>query len=290
MSNVKIHPALEWSDLIAMMQRRRAAHKAGDKGKPEGMGDSSITNRASFTDGVTFAKALDRLQHGWIEGVQAAQAAMTVDPAAGEDRGMPMDVAGLFPVVPVLQAGDPFCMLALDQIETVRPRVALAFNSVYPGAIDAVAVSRYCAAVSTVLSELEAGGVDVALYAVDVGTGRSTGDLHLQTITVRAFGQPFDLSKVVVCFHPSFLRRVLFCSREMQLPYVEAGMAISGYGSCATMTVDHVRTLVTGGEVGALLPSVADLNRRGLLASTNYGLLLDEVRQAVTTAIEGGAQ
>ena len=268
-ASVKALPAISW-DVVgdALAARMRGAVGTGERGS------ASIRGTVEFT-GTTVDTALDYLRNGWRDGVRAAEAAMTATPVATEAATWEMDVAGFMPVVPAYLSGDPCCMLTPAVGETMRPMVQLVTNAAYSWRIDAKEVMVYAAALATIIAELDASGIDAALDVVD--SARDGAKACMQRITVRAFGEPSDLSRLVMVFHPAFLRRGLFAVRELN-DYWPQDMAIGTYGTCIDIKEEHREALGLD-AAAAILPSVGDC--RGLLRDDRLPELIEFLRKSI---------
>jgi hypothetical protein len=133
----------------------------------------------------------------------------------------------------------------------------------------------YAAAVATIIAELDASGIDAALDVVD--SAKDSSVACMQRITVRGFGEPADLSRLVMVFHPSFLRRGLFAVRETS-DYWPADLANGNYGTCVDIQEKH-RAALGLDEAAAILPSVGDC--RGLLRDDRLPELIEFLRKSI---------
>jgi hypothetical protein len=159
--------------------------------------------------------------------------------------------------------------------EVMRPAVQLVTSAAYSWRIDAKEVMVYAAALATIIAELDASGIDAALDVVD--SARDGASACMQRITVRAYGEPADLSRLVMVFHPAFLRRGLFAVRELH-DYWPADMAIGTYGTCIDIKEEHRETLGLD-AAAAILPSVGDC--RGLLRDERLPELIEFLRKSI---------
>ena len=246
---VKYRPAVDWHTLT-----KTAGSRRGKDAAPGGS-DHSLRNGDDFA-GCSFDDAVRMARDGWIDGVRQAGALCAVAPRDVENTDMGLDVYGFIPCVPAFVASDPYCMIRHESGE--RRRIVLAFDCAYNCNVTTDQLLIYAQCAAQLVADLEASDADVAVYALD--KTNCNGGLYVQSFTVREFGDPFDMSRMVYAFHPSFLRRVLFSYRELDAMACVAGMASDGYGSARTIDrhdVGNALGIESAAETVAL-PSIAE--------------------------------
>lgn len=266
-------PALDWSALVRLSEARAAL---GQLSGTENASQRPAEYGGDGWSGGGWDQSLTWLRDGWLDGVKHADALAITETGVAPDADWELEVAGFFPLVPAYLSGDPACMMQRVEIDKPRKRVALAFNNCYSACVTVDEIMVYASAVAALMAELQAGGVDVALYTLDSGGDWKTN--YVTPITVRAFGEPLDMSKLVYSFHPSFLRRILFAYRESNQTLREAGQARAGYGHVMQVTREQLVQAI--GDIGAdciMLPDVNDV-----ASSTGDSTL----RQAPTVLLE----
>lgn len=247
-----------WHDFAAKAAERLTAPPLA------GAEDGSTKREPEFTLGVSLADAVRMAREGWPEGAKVLSDALDSLPPENDFRpDWAGDVAGAFPCVPALVAGDPECMWNLSGARGYR-QCALIVPLSYSEVVDAEKVSLYAQAVAAIARSIEAAGVDVAIYSLHHATGEhGMGKSGAHAVIVRQYGEPLDLAKVAFAFHSAFLRRLSWGWRERSADAVRLGLSANGYGSPAAVTPDLVREVC--GDVGQniILPSVNALFLHG---------------------------
>lgn len=214
-----------WRDFIEKAQERVTMPAL------EGGGDASVNEgNLEWSGGTDLAGAIHMARFGWQEGTKEISRLLDSLPPMTEEC-LPewiLEVAGVIPVVPVMLAGDPQCMLHREANFGAARRLALCIPCSYNCVIKAKQAINYATAIAAVVRAIEASGITVAVYgmAADRGSGRV-----VYGIVARDFSEPLDLAKIAFTFHAAFLRRVIFAWSERNERAIAAGIASQGYGS-----------------------------------------------------------
>jgi hypothetical protein len=250
---------IDWPTLLRTVKDRPT--RKNDR--PANSGNSSQRTSTEWSGG-SWADAMKKLRFGWPGGVREIEKLTRGGVTSDNGPAFELDVAGYLPVVGAYVAGDPECMLVPGERGTIQ-RVVLVVSCIYNCGYSAEQAACYAAALAQVVAELDAAGVDVAVYALDVTRG--SGSTYCMSVAVRQFGEPLDLSKIAFAFHPMFLRRVLFAWRELDPVACRIGVADGGYGSVRSPTREYaVASIGQDAEGAVILPdmdAVSDATKRG---------------------------
>ena len=227
-----IIPSVSWDALTETAKARPGITP------PAGAYSFSIERGDNAWAGGSFESALNRMAHGWPEGVRAIEDLTFVTPTGADTVQWELDVAGYFPLVPAYLSGDPACMMVQELGDGQKSKIALCVPTSYSARVKPSTAMACAAALAQVVAELDASGVDCALYGTDSTIG--TGHRVVTTYRVREFGEPLDLSKVAFMLHPAFLRRILFAHYESHKVYVDNGLASENYGRPAPISAAEV--------------------------------------------------
>jgi len=186
--------------------------------------------------GASWPEAVHMARYGWPEGVAAVRDAMPIDGGVEPIPAWELGPVGAFVCMPAFLSGSPVSMFERIEIEGARRRIAIITNICCPWQITAAERIEYAAAVAQVVADLTAGGVDVAIYAMQVN---SSGNQRFSSaIAIREFGEPFDLTRIAFSAHPAFHRRLGFAWRENSPEFVP--IAQGGYGIAENVTAADI--------------------------------------------------
>lgn len=242
-----------WHDYVSTAAKRitqKGAYGSDDRSTESDDGD--------FFGTPTLQHAVNLAINGWQEGAKAI--AKTLDSLPPSQEVLPdwmLDVAGSIVNVPAFITGEPECMWRMSECKRNEHRVTLVIPGTYSGGVNQAGAQRYATAIAAVVRALEASGINPAVYSMPVSIGHGgRGDRVISSISVREFGEPLDLAKVAMAFHPSFLRRIQFAWREITPAAASAGIGGDGYGRADVPTREEITSLL--GDVGyvVLVPKV----------------------------------
>lgn len=261
-----------WHDFLAV-----AAKRVSGPAVP-GAGDSSMDSLSDFRGTRTLQEAIDMAVKGWQDGAKAiAKVLDTLPPSAEVLPDWSLDVAGSICNVPAFIAGEPECMWRMSECKRDEHRVTLIVPGTYNGGIRPSDAQRYATAIAAVVRALEASGINPAVYSLSVTVKHRIR--VVSSVAVREFGEPLDLAKVAMAFHPAFLRRIEFAWREMNPEAVRAGVASNGYGQSGHPTTDEIMALL--GDVGyvAIAPPVEDAVTARDIIQFIHNSVSEQIRQ-----------
>lgn len=264
----------------------RAEERVTQDALPGGDSASKKTNGGDNWSGCrTLDDALRMTREGWQAGAQSLGKLLDhLTPAQDVLPDWSLDVAGAFPCVPAYLTGEPEAVWRMsDERKSVR-RLALIVPGTYHAGNGADAIMVYAKAIAAVARAVEASGIDVAIYSLDVSKGNHIAAV---AVSIRAYGEPMDLAKIAFAFHPAWLRRISFAWRERTKAACDVGIASCGYGY-PHIAEAHVADAVIGdrGALSVALTDVSTLNDRGMLRESNLQELIELLRQDVDAAIK----
>lgn len=269
--NIKTGKPLTWPELTAIAE----GIGSGKIKRGRSAGKASINSDSGFRGTQDMPEAVGLMRYGWEDGTRTIIDGLDNVTAEVETvEAFDLEPAGAFPCVPAFVAGDADCMWN-PTAYAEKPRMVLTFGCRYHCMIDEKDVREYGKALAAVVRELEARGVDVAVYAVDAT--RDGAELGLIGIEVKPFGDVLDLGRIAMAGHPSFLRRCLFAYWESRQDVRDINN--SGYGCPVNPTEEQARMalqmssderLVSLPAAGAILmdrpkaPAIAELFRKAI--------------------------
>ena len=186
--------------------------------------------------GCSWPEAVRMARYGWPEGVAAVRDAMPLDGGVEPIAAWDLGPVGSFVCMPAFLSGSPVSMFERIEIEGARRRIALVTNICCMWQITAAERIEYAAAVAQVVADLTAGGVDVAIYAMQVNSWAK--QRFSSAVAIREFGEPFDLTRIAFSAHPAFHRRIGFAWRENSPAFVP--IATGGYGIAEDVTAADI--------------------------------------------------
>ena len=208
----------------------------------------SDTTDASWTGTKSYADATDLLLYGDRELAQKINAA-GVEKLRTEiykhqtRRQIYSSIVGCAANVPAYIAGAPNSMINYRQQRVRQHVVNVAYNCAVSGGARADAIVRGGAALIAALMKIEASGIRVNLYAVNMDTvGKS---IVSYSVRIKTSGQAFDVLKMSYPIaHPSMNRRHKFRFEEIT-PGIPSGFT-HGYGMPETSNekiIEHFATV-----------------------------------------------
>lgn len=185
---------------------------------------------AEFSGTANLGEALKLLKYGWADGAARVRGFMA-DGGNFESIGEPEiipGVVGFCPNVPAYIAGVPQNMLQMEYPPTDRQITTIVYNSAVGFDIEAGKIEKTAARLFNVVAGLEARGVGVELWAVDLS--KCGDDVKALGVKIKSAGDSFNiLNAVFSCVHPSFCRRIGF--RSVEIAGFDNPKWLIGYGT-----------------------------------------------------------
>ena len=207
--------------------------------RARGSGDSTITPHGhDWTLGLAFEDTLAHMRGKvWSEGVDQIVHGFAEAPMQTYGRGPAIahDVAGFFPDVPAMLAGQPDCMLDLRQDEQIAqsPIVTVGFGG-YSGGTDSYEAINRGIAILALVDALEAGGRRVELWSVWDNDAHGGGGQKMRVRVKDADAHWSPHSAVFSMAHPAWYRHGMFRLMETQAEWNKATNGSYGSGRADT--------------------------------------------------------
>jgi len=213
------HQTIHFDSLEALIRASQEDSRWADR--------ESRSGTFAFCGTHSHADACTLALHGWAEGLQKMQAALSAvqasNTATGPAPAYLLDVAGAYPHAAIAASGDAFCMMAPTPVsERARPILRIATSTALSAAFEPQEVFAYGSGLVAIIDALESTGFSVELQSircnVSVNGGSGKDRLTITTIIKRA-GEPLDLERLAFCLgSASFNRRLHFGVVEARCP------------------------------------------------------------------------
>jgi len=228
--------AYSWDDFIEACRKNRDY--------PEGSyayayHASVYRESEEFNGCITHDQACNLAEFGWPDGRRyMSEVDFDIDPNAKdfvvENEQRIHDVCGSIPDVPRAIAGDPCCMVEIQQSESPTKIVPILIDITTPAITSTDSIMRRGGAVVSWLDHLENKGWSTEL-TVRLSATHDEKKIMSQHVVVKQAGEPFDTDRLLfIMAHPAGLRRLMFHLQDLTPDSAVVG---SGRGSYSTKNV-----------------------------------------------------
>lgn len=170
--------------------------------------------------GETFANAFQKLENGDAKNAKNIRAEGEIlAKLSGGQPQLSSAVVGCVPNVPAYLRGVPKTMLRIDRTPRKTPVIDLyILTSIHCG-ITTTQATQTAAKIANVVAAIEAGGVNINLYAADCGVGKK-GDFFGVVVKMKNATAPLNLLNIAFpLVNPAFCRVVGLHALEVSVEY-----------------------------------------------------------------------
>lgn len=206
-----------WDDYVTFVEQPKKW--VADYGNSVG----PYSHARPFNGNCTWDDAVRMARFGWPEGCEnLARAVAIARPERAIVASLTRDVAGDYPLIPAVVAGDPMNMIARRRSQVAAtPVVRIDYNASLPGRISAGCMMNRGAALLSIVDALENRGYSCELRLI----AKTHQNNHKQTarmaVLFKRAGEPLDIDRAAFALtHPATVRRFYFAFKE-QFPELE---------------------------------------------------------------------
>lgn len=176
-------------------------------------------NDASWA-GETFASAFQKLESGDVENAKNIRAEGEIlAKLTGGQPQLSSAVVGCVPNVPAYLRGVPKTMLRVDRTPRKTPVIDLYILTAIHSGITTTRATRTAAKIANVVAAIEAGGVNINLYAAHSCIGRK-GDFFGVVVKMKNATAPLNLLNIAFpLVNPAFCRVVGIHAMQVSVEY-----------------------------------------------------------------------
>ena len=228
-------------------------------------GRQSLEGSQYFTATKDASEYADMLANGWPAGMPKAKSGLDgLATDAAQALELIRSVAGAFPMVPTMLAGQPDHMLLPVRQSADRVRsISLVINAAFQAGVRSEDVLAYAHSVMRFVAWLEAEQVEASVFL------SSTNRFDKKTVTyitpIREAGSFMQAERIAAMVHPSWHRRAWFALLECEAKALgktspECQATHGGYGYPRETPLEVLQVALPYSESVAVLPAPGGCN------------------------------
>lgn len=231
---------------------------------------SSVTGGKRFTMTSSYEEASNLLQYGWDPGAKQLNKELKIANAQQTDKIVQRsvyDVVGFQASVPRYLQGIPTNMVNKRIERRKQKSVTLIKSIAYSAKVKADEILKDSVKFLQIIQAIEKQGIRVNAYVVQHIIKRKEECMF--RVKIKSANERLNVSKMSFpLIHPSFLRRIMFKTLEVESRLTEIGWPI-GYGKPAKWETKEllgkneyfIPALISEGEINQILNNVSEEKR-----------------------------